>query len=88
MPKASVFLFGLAPAEVYLAADVTTDTGGLLPHPFSLTHRMTGGLLSVALALGRPKLPLEADLLCGVPTFLYLHQGRQQPPTLSKPAGI
>lgn len=30
-------LFDLAPAEVYLAAEVTPDTGGLLPHRFTVT---------------------------------------------------
>ena len=39
-PSSSTPLFGLAPDGVYLAADVTADTGELLPHPFTLTcHR-------------------------------------------------
>ena len=46
----------LAADRVYLAEDVTIPTGGLLPHPFTLTidRGLTandGGLLSVALAL-------------------------------------
>ena len=31
------FIFGLAPAEVYQAAEVASDAGGLLPHRFTLT---------------------------------------------------
>lgn len=31
-------LHGLSAPGVYLAADVATDTGGLLPHPFTLTR--------------------------------------------------
>src|SRR4051794_18550075 len=30
------------------------ERGGLLPHPFTLTRRAAGGLLSVALSLGSP----------------------------------
>ena len=59
-------LFGLAPGGVYRAPDVTTGTGALLPHRFTLTslhsvaaRRSTpasGGLFSVALSLGSPPL--------------------------------
>ena len=47
-------LFGLAPRGVCLAAPVTRDAGGLLPHPF--THHLcpagpSAGLLSVARAV-------------------------------------
>ena len=59
-------LFGLAPGGVCRAPDVTTGTGALLPHRFTLTrsqrvavHRSTrhpGGLFSVALSLGSPPL--------------------------------
>ena len=63
-------LHGLSAPGVYLAADVTTDTGGLLPHPFTLTLLLAtsqghgsqpGGLLSVALAVSasRPILPVR-----------------------------
>ena len=55
-------LLDLAPDGVYLAAPVTRHAGELLPHPFTLAgepRRLTdqirlGGLLSVALATGRP----------------------------------
>ena len=35
-------LFGLAPGGVYLASNVTTGAGELLPHPFTLTARNQG----------------------------------------------
>jgi len=38
-PSSNTPLFGLAPDGVYLAVDVTADTGELLPHPFTLTCR-------------------------------------------------
>ena len=54
-------LFGLAPGGVCLALGVTTQTGELLPHRFTLTrtpwnyfHGAAGGLFSVALSLGSP----------------------------------
>ena len=42
LPKVRA-LFGLAPGGVYLATPVTWRAGGLLHHPFTLTHRRTGG---------------------------------------------
>jgi len=47
----------LAPGGVYLAAVVTCDAGGLLHHPFTLTlqPKLKGGLLSVALSRGSPR---------------------------------
>ena len=49
------FLRGLAPSEVYLANLVTQAAGGLLHHRFTLTTVTDGGLLSVALARGLPR---------------------------------
>ena len=59
-------LFGLAPGGVYQAPGVTTGTGALLPHRFTLTEGKYeaacrsspshGGLFSVALSLGSPPL--------------------------------
>ena len=46
------FLFGLAPGGVYLATDCYQPRGALLPHHFTLTRRLSGGMLSVALAVG------------------------------------
>ena len=39
-----ILLFGFAPDGVYLACRVTTAAGGLLPHLFTLTPQMRGGL--------------------------------------------
>ncbi len=46
------FLFGLAPGGVYLATDCYQPRGALLPHHFTLTGLSSGGMLSVALAVG------------------------------------
>src|SRR5437588_12740847 len=51
--------FGLAPGGVYRAARVTPGAGALLPHRFTLacaTEVAIGGLLSVALSCGSPRL--------------------------------
>ncbi len=55
-------LSGLAPGGVYLASPVTQGAGGLLHHRFTLTccaamqtSRRAGGLFSVALACGLPR---------------------------------
>ena len=53
-------LSGLAPGGVYLAFPVTRDAGGLLHHRFTLTcclpvRHAAGGLFSVALACGLPR---------------------------------
>ena len=50
-------LSGLAPGGVYLAGLVTQTAGELLPHRFTLTHPASGagGLLSVALSRGSPR---------------------------------
>ncbi len=50
--RAMGFLFGLAPGGVYLAADCCQPRGALLPHHFTLTRPGSGGMLSVALAVG------------------------------------
>lgn len=47
----AVFLFGLAPRGVYLAEDVTTHAGELLPHHFTLDP-FGAGIFSVALVVG------------------------------------
>jgi hypothetical protein len=54
-------LLGLAPDGVYRAIRVTPDAGALLPHRFTLTCAAgepvaIGGLLSVALSCGSPRL--------------------------------
>ena len=54
----------LAPGGVYLAAVVTCDAGGLLHHPFTLTlqPKLKGGLLSVALSRGSPRVGVTDHL--------------------------
>ena len=53
--------FGLAPGGVYRATPVTRGAGGLLPHRFTLTGGWTpaGGLLSVALSRGSPRVAVN-----------------------------
>ncbi len=76
-------LFGLAPGGVYPAIPITRNTGELLPHLFTLTHRdlcLGGGMFSVALSLPpvkwrlrllhRGQSVLRTTLPCGARTFL------------------
>ena len=54
---------GLAPGGVYRAGGVAPAAGALLPHPFTLTcagpRPAIGGLLSVALSCGSPRLAVS-----------------------------
>ena len=60
----------LAPGGVYLAADVTTSAGALLPHPFTLTPRLArGGLLSVALSRGSLRVAVSNHRALWSPDF-------------------
>ena len=70
--RAALPLFDLAPGGVCQAAPVTRDAGALLPHRFTLTCAAPaiGGLLSVALSFGSPRLAVTSTLPCGAPTFL------------------
>jgi hypothetical protein len=56
-------LLGLAPGGVYRAARVAPGAGALLPHRFTLTRPSlalrSGGLLSVALSCGSPRLAVS-----------------------------
>src|SRR3954447_22205391 len=67
-------LSGLAPGGVYRAAPVTRRAGGLLHHRFTLARAALatgpGGLSSVALPRGSPRLAFPTTLPCGVRTFL------------------
>jgi hypothetical protein len=75
-------LFGLAPGGVYRALSVTTETGALLPHRFTLTgggHEAAcrspeapGGLFSVALSLGSPPLDVIQHPALWSPDFPLL----------------
>ncbi len=80
----SVPLFDLAPDGVYRASDVTAKTGELLPHPFTLIYSfalrtIVDGLLSVALSLGLPPVPVRNHPVLWSPDF---------PPSISAKAGI
>ena len=68
-PPSDAPLFGLAPVGVYRASPVARAAGGLLHHRFTLACALTpqgracepdvqaiGGLLSVALSVGSPRL--------------------------------
>src|ERR1700680_4931814 len=58
-------LSGLAPGGVCRAARVTPGAGALLPHRFTLTcacHHAIGGLFSVALSCGSPRLGVTQHL--------------------------
>src|SRR5262249_8931716 len=53
----------LAPGGVYLAARITPGAGGLLHHRFTLTPGWAkGGLFSVALSRGSPRVGVTAPL--------------------------
>ena len=60
---------GLAPGGVYLAAMVTHRAGGLLHHRFTLTSVSRGGLLSVALSRGSPRVGVTHHLALWSPDF-------------------
>ena len=72
-PPSNVSLFDLAPDGVYRASDVTARTGELLPHPFTLIchcpQAPTDGLLSVALSLGSPPVPVKNHPVLWSPDF-------------------
>ena len=53
---ANMFLSGLAPDGVYHDRPCYQVRGALLPHLFTLTCIVAGGLFSVALSLGSPPL--------------------------------
>ena len=74
----------LLQSGVYLAIAITCNAGGLLHHRFILTKISFGGLLSVALSLGSPRVdvihhfalrspdfPLSKDSDCPINSFNY-----------------
>jgi len=69
----STSLLGLAPGGVCQAAAVTCDAGELLPHRFTLAcaqrSRAIGGLLSVALSIGSPRLGVAQHPALWSPDF-------------------
>ncbi len=67
-------LFGLAPGGVFQASPVTRTAGGLLHHRFTLTRRgalapPAGGMLSVALSVGSPRLGVTQHPALWSPDF-------------------
>ena len=61
--------FGLAPGGVYRAVPVTWDAGGLLHHRFTLTPLTRGGLFSVALSRGSPRVAVSNHPALRSPDF-------------------
>src|SRR5690606_34469542 len=89
----SLSLSDLAPGGVYLAAAVTSGTGALLPHRFTLTcpqravRRVEArGLLSVARAVALRAQPLAGTLALWCPDFprrsAFPPSHATKPPTL------
>ena len=60
---------GLAPGGVYQAVMVTHGAGGLLHHRFTLTRIAPGGLFSVALSRGLPRVGVTHRLALWSPDF-------------------
>lgn len=65
-------LLGLAPDGVCLAGDITTATGGLLHHRFTLTRLRRQYTSLLHFPAGHPARPLAGVVRCGVRTFLTL----------------
>src|SRR5437016_7663671 len=77
--RASRPTFGLAPGGVCRAVRVTPGAGALLPHRFTLTcaapgGAAIGGLFSVALSCGSPRLAVSQHLALRSPD-LPRHRG-------------
>ncbi len=72
-PTLNASLFDLAPRGVYLAADVTTDAGELLPHPF--THHLLRGWFTLCCTCRRTisrtpgRYPARCPLVFGLSSF-------------------
>jgi len=72
MGRATRSLLGLAPGGVWRAAPVARDAGGLLHHRFTLACAATaaiGGLLSVPLSVGSPRLGVTQHRALWSPDF-------------------
>lgn len=91
-------LSGLAPGGVYLASLVTQGAGGLLHHRFTLTcclpvlaHADAGGLFSVALACGLPRVGVThhpALWSPDVPRATHVARGRLVNPSALQSTGV
>ena len=85
--RAVLSLLGLAPGGVCRAARVTPGAGALLPHRFTLTcapavpaDRAIGGLLSVALSCGSPRLGVTQHPALWSPDVPRTGQAGTRPP--------
>src|SRR5918997_4501287 len=79
--------YGLAPGGVYRAVPVTRDAGGLLHHRFTLTPLARGGLFSVALSRGSPRVAVSNHPALRSPDFPRQHDACPHEPTLTRPPG-
>src|SRR5215472_16102780 len=70
----------LAPGGVYRAAAVTCGAGGLLHHRFTLTPRARGGLFSVALSRGLPRVGVTDHPAVWSPDLPHRTAGPARPP--------
>jgi len=85
----------LAPGGVCRAAPVTRCAGGLLHHRFTLTDPKTGGLFSVALSRGSPRVGVTHHPARWSPDFPRRLRGAgdetarptRPPPTVTQPNG-
>ena len=87
-PKAGAPL-GLAPGGVYRAVPVTRDAGGLLHHRFTLTPLARGGLFSVALSRGSPRVAVSNHPALRSPDFprrAHFRARRDRPASSSAPS--
>ena len=76
-------LLDLAPGGVCRAAGVTPGAGALLPHRFTLTcapHGAIGGLLSVALSCGSPRLGVTQHRALWSPDVPRIGHADPRPP--------
>src|SRR6476469_8395754 len=76
-------LLDLAPGGVYRAASITRDAGGLLHRRFTLTSARAGGLFSVALSRGSPRVAVNNHPALWSPDF----PRRGEAPRRGRPAG-
>ena len=78
---------GLAPGGVYRATPVTRGAGGLLHHRFTLTPLARGGLFSVALSRGSPRVAVGNHPALRSPDFPRQRGACPHEPTLTRPPG-
>lgn len=85
-PPSNALLFGFAPDGVYLAPDVTTGTGELLPHRFTLTPAPAtpapGRFAFCGTVLPLPRLGVTQHPALWSPDFPLTLQESQRPSAL------